>query len=378
MKLIERDRCEISGQSDLELLFDFPNFPVFMGCLNQPVNMDLKQNMSWWISRGSGLIQLKQLLPLEILYPDSHGSGAVGAVWEKHHYAFASFLNKENPSAVLEIGGSHGILAKEYQKLGDIRWTILEPNPLPVEGCKANFIKGFFNENFNFPEVIDTIVHSHVFEHIYEPDNFMKNLARFMCTGQKLVFSLPNMKVMLEKKYTNCLNFEHTVFLTEPYVEYLLNKHGFRLVSKEYFMADHSIFYSVVCDTQVKPMPLPEGLYKKNKRLYMDYIAYYETIIIDINKKISETTQPIYLFGAHVFAQHLLAMGLNGNPIVCILDNDRRKQGRRLYGTNFKVESPMVLSKVSKPVVILKAGVYNEEIKEDILSNINNSTIFLE
>jgi hypothetical protein len=79
-----------------------------------------------------------------------------------------------------------------------------------------------------------------------------------------------------------------------------------------------------------------------------------------------------------VFAQYLLAMGLNAEKIVCLLDNDTKKQGKRLYGTNLNVLSPRVLSDVDRPIVILKAGVYSEEIKSDILDNINKSTMFLE
>jgi hypothetical protein len=42
------------------------------------------------------------------------------------------------------------------------------------------------------------------------------------------------------------------------------------------------------------------------------------------------------------------------------------------------VQSPRVLKDVVSPIVILKAGIYNEEIKEDILGNINAMATFLE
>jgi hypothetical protein len=378
MSLIERSHCVITGKGDLEHLYSFSNFPVFMGCLDQPATDDIKEDMNWWISRGTGLIQLNRLLPLEVLYPESHGSGSVGALWGKHHKAFATFLNQMAPSSILEVGGAHGVLAKEYQRFRKIPWTILEPNPSPVEGCKASFIKGFFDDKFSYGEAFDTVVHSHVFEHIYEPDQFMRHLAGFMGEGKHLVFSLPNMQVMLERKYTNCINFEHTVFLTEPYVEFLLAKHGFRLLTKEYFMDDHSIFYAAVRDPSVKPLELPHGLYEKNKQLYMDYVHYHEELIKDLNRKISDSTQPVYLFGAHVFAQYLIAFGLDTSRIVSLLDNDPKKQGKRLYGTSLMVQSPKVLRDVVNPFVILKAGVYNQEIKADILNNINASTTFLE
>ena len=378
MSLIERSRCTLTGTEDLEHLHTFSRFPVFMGCMNQPADADLREDMSWWISRGSGLIQLKKLLPLEVLYPESHGAGAVGALWDKHHKAFAQFLSQLNPGAVFEIGGAHGILAKEYQAYGDIPWTILEPNPSPVAGSKAHFIKGFFSEKFVYDEPFDAVVHSHVFEHIYEPDEFMNHLAGFIPQGKSLVFSLPNMRVMLERKYTNCINFEHTVLLTEPYVEFLLAKHGFRLTRKEYFMADHSIFYAATRDSSVQPTDLPQDLYQSNKKLYLDYVQYHEKLVAELNEITASVKSPVYLFGAHVFAQYLIAFGLDTSKIACLLDNDVNKQGRRLYGTNLLVRSPACLRDVDSPYVILKAGVYNQEIKEDILKNINAHVRFLE
>jgi hypothetical protein len=378
MNLIKRTHCVISGNKDLERLYSFPKFPVFMGCSDQPESDDLKQDMSWWISRGSGLIQLNPLLPLDVLYFESHGAGAVGALWDKHHKAFAHFLNRISPLAVLEIGGAHGILTKEYQQFGKISWTILEPNPSPVDGCEARFIKGFFDDKFKFDEPFDTVVHSHLFEHIYEPDQFMRHLSGFMGAGTHLVFSLPNMQVMLERKYNNCINFEHTVFLTETYVEYLLAKYGFKLQAKEYFLDDHSIFYAAVRDASIKPLALPHGLYEKNRKLYTDYVSYHEELIKDLNRKMSESTQPIYLFGAHVFAQYLIAFGLDSSRIASLLDNDPKKQGKRLYGTALMTASPAVLKQLPTAVVILKAGVYNDEIKQQIRSQINDRVQFLE
>lgn len=378
-QLIKRSSCAITGDMDLEPLDELKGFPVFMGSVDSPASQDVTADMCWSISRKSGLVQLTKLIPLDILYSESHGSGDVGRLWDLHHKAFANFTaDNATPQSVLEIGGAHGRLCKEYVQLKNIPWTIIEPNPIPVQGCSARFIKGFFDEHFRYSEIFDTVIHSHVLEHIYKPTVFMSHLSGFMRAGQKLIFSLPNMHAMLTRKYTNCINFEHTMFLTEPYVEYLLSKHGFRLATKEYFMDDHSIFYSAVRDVEVKPVILPQNLYEKNKKLYIDYVDYHKMLIADLNQKMSETTQPIYLFGAHVFAQYLLEMGLNTAKIVSLLDNDPNKQGRRLYGTKLNVSSPKVLSDVSNPIVILKAGVYNDEIKQDIMKNINKSTQFLE
>jgi hypothetical protein len=351
-----------------------------MGCVHSPASDDVMADMCWSISRSSGLIQLSSLIPLDIVYPESHGSGGVGRMWDMHHKAFAEYLSKFSPNSVLEIGGAHGILSREYKRYGQITWTIIEPNPSPVEGCDARYIEGFFDDNFTLDQPTDTVVHSHVFEHVYSPILFMRHLQAYMEDGKHLIFSLPNMEEMLRRKYTNCINFEHTIFLTEPYVEYLLQSHGFRLIEKEYFLDDHSIFYAYVRDSQVRPTVLPAGLYERNKQLYLDYVRYHEALIKNLNEKISNLSpdQDLYLFGAHVFAQYLIGFGLNTSRINCILDNDPNKQGKRLYGTSLKVTSPTVLKRVTNPVLILKAGVYNDEIRKDILDNINPRTVFLE
>jgi len=49
---------------------------------------------------------------------------------------------------MIELVRAQGILSAELSKLKDIPWTIIEPIPSPIEDCKANFLLGFFDENF--------------------------------------------------------------------------------------------------------------------------------------------------------------------------------------------------------------------------------------
>jgi SAM-dependent methyltransferase len=381
MNLIARNNDVVMKHEDLMPLHCFKNFPVFMGCTNQKKELDLLSDMNWNISKESGAIQLNPLLPLEVIYKEQHGSGCVGDLWNQHHLAFARFVHYFNFKTVLEIGGLHGILNKLYQDLDrTIDWTIIEPNPIPVEGATAQFIKGYFDDQFKLDKSVDAILHSHVFEHIYDPHTFLSHISNFLSDGKYLLFSLPNLEEMLRRKYTNVINFEHTIFLTQPYIEYLLSKYHFRIIKREYFREDHSIFYACIRDSQTKLIKLPKGLFEHNKKIFFEYLNYHHQLIDDLNSKIKmlKKNQKLYLFGAHIFSQYLISFGLNVTRLDCIIDNDSNKQGKRLYGTNLKVFSPNILNKDdSDPVVILKAGVYNQEIKKDILENINSKTIFL-
>ena len=92
MKNIERNKDVINGTEDLEYLYKFDSFPVFMGCIDQSIEEDILADMQWEISKSSGAIQLNPLLPLDVLYPESHGSGIVGSMWIEHHKKFAKFI----------------------------------------------------------------------------------------------------------------------------------------------------------------------------------------------------------------------------------------------------------------------------------------------
>ena len=376
MKLIIRNKYIITGSKNIEELHSLMEYPVFMGCVDQDQKFDIKVEQTWVICKDSGVIQLKKLIPLEILYGDHHNSGAVGKTWMDHHQKFSEYILKNNPKNVLEIGGAHGILAKKCLSNIKIPWSILEPNPNPVNGCEAIFIKGFFDSNFVIDDHIDTIIHSHVLEHLYDPVQFFKDLSNTKL-HTKLIFSIPNLNEMLKRKYTNCLNFEHTIFITEPLIEFLLSSNGFEIYDKKYYKEDHSIFYNCIKTNNSKISKLPKNYYQINKSIFVEYINYHKKLIKELNSNLENIESNVFLFGAHVFSQYLIEFGLSLNKIECILDNDQSKQGKRLYGTNLIVKSPKVLKNFDKPLVILKAGTYNDEIKSDIIKNINPDTQFI-
>jgi hypothetical protein len=182
---------------------------------------------------------------------------------------------------------------------------------------------------------------------------------------------------MLEKKYTNCLNFEHTYYLSEEYVDYLTKMYNLAVVDKEYFKDDHSIFYSVKkTTTEEYPSPvLLDNLYDKNKKLFYFYIKSLTDQVVEINKQIGEN-ENVYLFGAHVFSQYLVNLGLDITNVLNILDNDSNKQNKRLYGTSLTVVSPETLRYKKDAIVILKAGAYTKEVKNQI-KKINSRVRFI-
>ena len=340
MEYIDRSESVITGNKSLEPLYSLANFPVFIGATSAPRTEDMFADMQWSICKESGVIQLNQVLPLEIVYSSFH-SEAVGSVWAEHRACFAGFISKYAGESILEIGGSNGALAQGYiERNPNKHWTIVEPSPNFAGNERIKVIKGFFNKDFLLPSV-DTIVHSHVLEHIYNPREFLKDVSDFLPSGNFQIFSIPNLKKYLENKFVNTINFEHTFLLTEELADYLLSLYGFEIVEKEYFGL-HSIFYATRKSSRTTPLKLPNR-YCEYKRLYEDFIAFYQDEVKRLNTLIADFNGAIYLFGAHIFSQFLIYMGLDSGRIAAILDNSSAKNGKRLYGTDKMIVSPSII-----------------------------------
>ena len=181
--------------------------------------------------------------------------------------------------------------------------------------------------------------------------------------GGQMVFSLPNMQKQLENKWINYLNFEHTIFLNEDTIKYLLHKNHFSIIEKTYF-SDHSIFIKARLDDTAKAQINLD--YNAHKKLFLDLHHHYTALIEQLNSLLEQKDADAYLFGAHLFSQYLIYNGLHSQKILHILDNNPNKQEKRLYGTNLSVKSPAILKDKDNAFVILCAGVYNNEIEKDL------------
>ncbi|XAK35103.1 methyltransferase domain-containing protein [Campylobacter coli] len=362
-----RGKCPITNSTNIEILSS-RKFPLFCGCIIGNSENDLIYEEEFAICKDSGILFLNKLIPLNILYKNGHYAGSVGKIWEEHHETFAKFISQINPKNILEIGGGHGRLAQNFLKLQKANWTIVEPDT-KTKFDNVNYIDGFFDKNICKDKHYDTIVHSHTFEHIYNPNDFLSDISTSLHEGGYMIFSLPNMQKWLENRFSNCLFFEHTIFLNEEVVDYLLAKNNFK-IKKKYYFKNHSIFYLTQKSQNLDRLKVSNN-YVKNKKLFLDMLEFYKIQAFKLNEIISKSSREIYLFGAHLFSQNLIYSGLNTSRVINILDNDVNKQEKRLYGTDLYVKSPQVLKNNNNALIILNAGVYNDEIKDSIINNIN-------
>ena len=375
--VIVRKHSLLDSSSKLEHLHTFRNMPVSNGCTTNSKSDDIVMDQIWDICKNTGLVQLRELAPLDLVYKFPHNDG-VGNTWENHDLELCNFIDEMNLKKVFEIGAGNGRLGKLYlSKNTTNHWTALEPNHSYDEIVMPNLVhlREWFDLNYKIDKHYDAIIHSHVLEHSYDPISFLKTIHDQIDNDTLHIFSIPNLFHWVQNKFTNALHFEHTVFLTEELVDNILKTIGFEILKKHYHDELPCIFY-VTKKSEPKKVTYSKSIYQENKKVFLDYVAGQLDDVKKLNTKISKFDGEIFLFGGHIWTQFLISNGLNMSKIKCILDNSPMKQGKRLYGTSLKVKSPKILKGRERVAVIVMVAQYSKEIKDDIYNNINNKVIF--
>lgn len=358
-----RKNCAICESGNLVDFLTIKEMPAFMG-VTEEVNTGVKADMILCECQNCNNVQLRHLLDLNIIYSINHNTEIVGDLWNNHYTSFLKFVNNGfDNKTILEVGDPSAKIAK----ITDVynKWIIVEKNPNFDSSDKVEFIDKFFEEEFTIDDKVDVIVHSHFFEHLYEPLNFLKKCRDILSDEGDMYFSIPDLRYFLEGDFlpNSILQFEHTYFIDKTYLEILCNKTGFIIVKSERYN-NHSVFFHLR-KGETNDKKLTDEIIS-NK--FIDKYDKLVTKIESINKEI-EGDEIVYLYGAHVTSQSYIFNGLNISNIKGLLDGSSAKIGKYLYGTNLFTYEPKVISQLDNVTVICShMGIYKEEISDRLLS----------
>ena len=208
--------CPTSYSKSFKKIYSIKKFPIFMGVSNRPANYSFK-NINWWINKKSGNIQIHPKISLDKLYFKSHGSGTVGKTWGDHHEMFFNLVKKHLKGNICEIGGGQNSILNKISDFTKISNFICFDKNLRLDKKNKKIIKinKFFDKNYFKNKkslLIDLIIHSHTFEHLYDPNKFLNEIKSILTPDGKHIFTMPNMRPMIEGGYANAMNFEHPFF----------------------------------------------------------------------------------------------------------------------------------------------------------------------
>jgi hypothetical protein len=364
-----RTNCVICDSSKLNHIHSEKNYPVtFSPSYLSPEN-DIVNDFELVRCDSCKCIQITNLIDPEILYKNSHNITYNTPTWEKHHFEFSQFICNTKPkNNIIELGGYSGILANHFIKSeSSIPYTILDL-------CEQNktfspqikFIKGNC-ELFDYSSFTNIIM-SHIFEHIFNPDKFIKSILAN--NVDNIYVSIPNMEYSIETKNIYILHNEHTFLCTDYFIEYLFKINGYNCLKKQNFL-NHSIFYMFSrtnSKENVKLIPQIE-ISDKLINILNELDSRFLSIDLDSECYIAPAGhygQKIYYYLHEKYNKYILGF----------LDNDVSKIGNRMYGSDKYIYSPEILTKYKDIKIIIYAGPYLNEIKKQYLQ-INPNIIFI-
>lgn len=357
-----RTKCVICESSNLESLFTFNKFPIYMGISD---HNEIYEDQIWGICNKCQCIQLLQLIDPKILYKTPHNP-AIGKTWENHHKEYAKFINNiiTDNDYILDIGGGNCKLANEILRLKNIKYDIQDMHLYNNNNLNVGFIQDFFDPQKFTSNDYTVIISSHFVEHMYNPIEYIKSFAKNIQNNGYVIFSFPDITAMLKDKLTNSLNFEHTYQININYLTFLMNQFGFILDKIQYynkynpFIAFKKVKYAVTGSISNQEC---------NREIFNEYVKYHQENAKTLNDKIINYKYT-FLFGCHVFSQYLLHFGLNEKNLCGIIDNDINKIGCNLYGSKLNTYPSSIVENLDDVAVIVQAGIYNNEIIEYLLS----------
>jgi hypothetical protein len=328
MKVVKRWSCCICGGSDLQEKLRLGKFPIYIGTILGDPSDDLFFDQIWAECGDCGCLQLLELPPANLVYQSNHNFDVVGDVWKFHHDSFANFIAKKKYNKIIEIGASHGYLANR----------------------------------------------------LYNPVEFVDNISRYAEIGADIFVSIPNFKGFIDSGALNSLNFEHTFLLDPKHAELMFENAGFSILNSKNYL-NHSFFYHLKKSHNALNAKREFSNISSQSSNFLDLISnlrkFVELINIIIDDLSVKEERKIYLFGANIFSQGLITLGINQSKITGILDNSPNKQNQRLYGTNLIVQSPSIIAEHKDVHVVLNASHYQNEIR-DQLKSLNKNVVIIE
>jgi hypothetical protein len=139
---------------------------------------------------------------------------------------------------IIEIGAGWGVSAKYLYKQGFNRTTIVEPDDR-ILAMSLNYVDRYDHINDIGSHFFSFIILSHVFEHIYNFDDFFLKILNISTKNSVLFIEVPN----CENDYildNSDMSF-HYWFFTKKTLSQILKKYGYQLLEMKFYGKDKFI-----------------------------------------------------------------------------------------------------------------------------------------
>jgi len=328
--LFKREYCVICSSSDFEAINSFPHFPI-MAISNNSIE-EHYFDFNLIACRRCNCLQLQHLTNPSILYSDIYMNATFSPIWMEHHKVFSHFiLSNTTGTSFLEIGANKGELYTLLSNERTIEYSVLDIYRHPSLPSTIHYVQGNC-ETYDFSGV-DSVILSHVFEHLYSPHLFIQNIRK-ACVSS-IFISIPNFNRLLEEKSPHIIHSQHTFYCGVDYIIYIMSLYNYKCEATFIHNIGYkSLMFKFVLDPSITPTSIPSTNIQLFKDIYINKIQSMSSIDIPPNS---------YIIPSGMYGQFLYHTISKKENIIGFLDNNSERHGKKLYGTDKMVFDPNVI-----------------------------------
>jgi 2-polyprenyl-3-methyl-5-hydroxy-6-metoxy-1,4-benzoquinol methylase len=346
--MTERKSCVICKNDNFEHINQFDKFPI-MAISNDSVKEEY-YNLHYIACTNCNCLQLKHLVDPNVLYSEHYMNATFSPIWTKHNLFFSNFiLENNNDTKLLEIGSNKGELYNILSQKGVFDYTTLDMYKHKDLPNDIKFIQGNC-ENFNY-NGFNTIILSHVFEHLYNPTEFIENLKK--CCVKNIFITIPNYDSLLEEKSNILIYSQHTFYCGYKYMMYMFSLYNY--TCEKYIMYDtppKSTMFKFVLSENTILQSVPDTNIDLYKYIFFEKINNIKNMSIPANT---------YIAPSGIYGQYIYYFIQNKKNIIGFIDNNKDRHNKKLYGTDKLVYSSSNIDPLSN--IIICECPYKEEIE---------------
>lgn len=294
------------------------------------------------------------------------GNPGTGASTEKEKKRYASVLStlqkyQSNKTAkIIDIGSAKGGFCSFLKTRGYKNLLAIDLLPESVDSVRANGIDAEIGSAEKVPVEngsVNTVILSHVLEHIVDLQTVMTELCRVVADGGLIYAEVPSIEYGCSFKNAPMWDFLY------EHINYFSAQHLISLFESKHFSCLESDIKELHNGNGV--IKCVSTIFKKNNHTLLENIPYYnmrEKISESLEplgnlellelSKIAEAKTPCYVWGISAYMQLLIAMTPIGKcNIISFLDKSAYKQTRTI--NKMHVKSPEVLKNLSNEAVVI-------------------------
>jgi hypothetical protein len=367
---MERKKCILCNSSDLSVVLNkdinvFESLCVISGIEN-------KKSVKFNIYKCNCCFcyQNKYLIDPNILYASSH-IFPIGSIRSSMDIKFSSMISKnKNITQIIEIGGGNGVLSDILTKVLKTTYYIIDPSYIGNTENRLVISQFIENIDMNKYEGANTIIMSHLFEHLYSP---FETLKKIMTSNiQYLYICHPDFDAYITQTPINLcvLNIEHTFVVdNETIVKFLANM-GY-IKTNEIFHENYCVMWEFTKTDESFNLQTINTVCQKYIPLYLENIQSRVFYINRILKSEEYKDFKKYIWPCSCHSILLLNYGIEHVFLDGVLDNSINKIGKYIYGYNIQCLSfEEIKNSQQNTIIFLNGGCYNKE-----LHNLNKKNI---